>query len=126
MLELTDLLPDTEYTVTFTDGSGDFNGAECDWRLPTGLGSQTATIRTFPDPASRSAPPFALAILSCDRYFDDSDDGLWRTLLPNSGAGLPVSELRGIVHIGDQVYTDSLGDAIIRNNQSYTFTVRAL
>ncbi len=47
-------------------------------------------------------PSYTLAVLSCDRFVDDRDDGFWAAI------DTPALPFHGVVHLGDQVYTDTL------------------
>lgn len=105
------LQPNTNYMLHVTGDAG--GGSACGWSLPPG--DDGCTWLTMPLRGQPPPTPLNLAVMSCDRYVDDSDDGFLAALQP----------VAATAHIGDQVYTDSLAAAIARAPPDLTFLVRA-
>ncbi|KAL0487876.1 2 TM domain-containing transmembrane protein Rft1 [Acrasis kona] len=57
--------------------------------------------------------------LSCDRYFDDQDDSHWKLLLQKE-----QQTYDGMIHMGDQIYADSVVKAAIAANITDNETLR--
>ena len=104
-VHLNGLAPGTLYSVTFrVAGAGvSPNGEDSD------AGPQwTARFQTMPPEGAAPAGTGAtLVTLSCDRFVDDGDDQFWAALAAPY-LSEPLGVAVGMVHIGDQVYTDSL------------------
>ena len=62
---------------------------------------QSITFRTFCDPSlACDAPDADVVVMSCDRYLDDHDDGMWAHLAAQE------THQAGMAHLGDQLYND--------------------
>lgn len=79
ILKLDSLTPNTFYTVMFGE-------------------NDNVTFTTFDEHSN-----FKILVVSCNRYYDDLDDGFWKRL--------QQEDRFGIVHIGDQVYADQISYA---------------
>ncbi len=115
ILHLVDLLPATAYNVSFDQHKATFTTLP----LPTTAASTTAAA-TAPNPASASGPssdsshsasessaashlsPLKLLFVSCDRWLEDGDSSFFDVLAKNERNRF------GIVHMGDQIYADSI------------------
>src|SRR5690606_19225128 len=60
--------------------------------------NDNVTFTTFDEHSN-----FKILVVSCNRYYDDLDDGFWKRL--------QQEDRFGIVHIGDQVYADQISYA---------------
>jgi phosphodiesterase/alkaline phosphatase D-like protein len=73
----------------------------------TTLVKSTVTFTTFSS-STGTQKKLKLVVVSCDRYFEDEDDSMWKKVIENE------SDRHGMVHLGDQVYADQVAKDIIQ------------
>lgn len=65
------------------------------------IGDDFVKFKTLPIQAPEK--PLKIVVVSCNRYFEDQDDTMWRDLAHNEDDRI------GMVHLGDQIYADIIG-----------------
>ncbi len=76
---------------------------------------QSVTFQTFCDPAAPcDAPDADIVVMSCDRYLDDHDDGLWSHLASHE------TQQAGMAHLGDQLYNDMVVARLLATREKLT------
>ena len=120
MLEISGLVAGRHYEVLFA-AAADVRSAGRSETLPvdtaTTLGGalQSVTFQTFCDPALPCAAPSAdVVVMSCDRYLDDHDDGMWAHLAAQE------TQQAGMAHLGDQLYNDMVVARLLATQEKLT------
>jgi hypothetical protein len=79
---------------------------------------QSVTFQTFCSPEGPcpegSDASLDIVVVSCDRYLDDHDDGMWAHLADHE------SGQAGMVHLGDQLYNDMVVARLLATPQKLT------
>lgn len=78
-----------------------FNNLPSNTNFVVQFGTDSVKFKTLPNQVSNQ--PLKIVVVSCNRFFEDKDDSLWKELSENEHDRI------GMVHLGDQIYADIIG-----------------